>query len=128
MPGFAPRAGSGMVGDAGMAGAHPEPIEDAGQVSNPLLDAWLQEHGTCQYVHTFDDQGVYTISSTTGEHIKASYRVEAPAEPGGRFSLHFVVSADNNVVDCEGDMIDADHVDIYLSPTDGAVFIALTRT
>lgn len=119
----------------------PAALDDGGRSLNPLLGSWGHALAGCSYTHIFDSNGTYTISSTTGERITANYEILPPENGGIRWVLAFVVTFDNNVVDCEGDMIDetrnlvrdfvefvgSDQADFYLTSTGGTPIFSLQR-
>lgn len=97
-----------------------EPLDGAG----PILGEWTQTVGSCSYTHSFNDQGDYDVSSTTGEQLRTRFELYEPSSDSDRWLLAFEVLSDNNVVDCEGDRIDetGNQVSAYLGfPDDNHV-------
>jgi hypothetical protein len=75
-------------------------------IADPLEGSWHQTSIYCSYTHVFDGSGRYTITSTGGEFIEATYTVTPPVTSEDRWRLDFEVLSDNNVSDCEADRID----------------------
>lgn len=130
--------------EIGVDGAASTALTDAGGIATtqtPWIGSFKEGTGACSYVNTLDDSGKFTIRASTGEIVKADYKVTPPSTPGRRYAFEFTVTSDNNIVDCENMMNDetgdfhaafmefpdSQRVLIFTTPTGGSPVFSWTR-